>query len=259
MPWPISNYDSNIVTPIRAEILDQYLQGYSQTKREFLVDGFINGFQIPFECNIQFRDCRNLLSARKLPHILKEKIIFELKAKRVVGPFYEPPFQDFTVSPLGLVPKKEEGEFRVIHHLSFPEGASVNDGISQEHKTVHYQNIDCAIQLIKRLGKGSLLSKSDILHAYKVVPVRKNSYKYLGFKIENAYYYDKTLAMGLAVSCQWFEGLSNALHWVLEQNFGAKGVVHILDDILFNGPPNTEHCYQTLNIFCLFAKQLAFQ
>ena len=73
--------------------------------------------------------------------------------------------------------KKGEGEFRVIHHLSFPEGASVNDGISQEHKTVHYQNIDCAIQLIKRLGKGSLLSKSDILHAYKVVPVSKNSYK----------------------------------------------------------------------------------
>ena len=97
MPWPISNYDSNIVTPIRAEILDQYLQGYSPTKREFLVDGFINGFQIHFEGIIQFRDCRNLLSARKLPHILKEKKnnIFELKAKRVVGPFYEPPFQDF--------------------------------------------------------------------------------------------------------------------------------------------------------------------
>ena len=92
-----------------------------------------------------------------------------------MGPFYEPLFQDFIVSPLGLVPKKEEGEFRVIHHLSFPEGASVNDGISQEHKTVHYQNIDCAIQLIKRLRKGSLLSESDILHAYKVVPVRKKA------------------------------------------------------------------------------------
>ena len=98
-----------------------------------------------------------------------------------MGPFYEPPFQDFKVSPLGLVPKKEEGEFRLIHHLSFPEGASVNDGISQEHKTVHYQNIDCALQLIKRLGKGSLLSKGDILHAYKVVPVSKNSYKMLIF------------------------------------------------------------------------------
>ena len=94
------------MTPIRAEILDQYLQGYSPTKREFLVDGFINGFQIQFEGIMQFRDCRNLLSARKLPHILKEKKNFELKAKRVVGQFYEPPFQDFIVSPLGLVPKK---------------------------------------------------------------------------------------------------------------------------------------------------------
>ena len=89
MPWPISNYVSNIVTPILADILDQYMQGYSPTKRELLVDGFINGFQIQFEGIIQFRDCRNLLSARKLPHILKEnKNIFELKAKTVVGPFY---------------------------------------------------------------------------------------------------------------------------------------------------------------------------
>ena len=64
MSWPISNYDPNIVTPIRAGILDQYLQGYSLTKREFLVDSFINGFQIPLEGNTQFRDCRNLLNAR---------------------------------------------------------------------------------------------------------------------------------------------------------------------------------------------------
>ena len=88
MSWPISNYDSNIVTQIRVGILDQYLQGYSPTKREFLVDSFINGFQSPFEGYIQFRDCRNLLSARKLPHILKEKFIVKLKAKGVVGPFY---------------------------------------------------------------------------------------------------------------------------------------------------------------------------
>ena len=75
------------VTQIRAGILDQYLQGYSPTKREFLVDSVINGFQIPFEGNIQFRDCRNRFSARKLPHILKEKKCFELKAKRVVTNF----------------------------------------------------------------------------------------------------------------------------------------------------------------------------
>ena len=148
-----------------------------------------------------------------------------------------------------MVPKKEKGEFRVIHHLSFPAGASVNDGISQSHKTVHYQNIDCAVQLIKYFGKGCLLAKSDILHAYKIVPVARESFKLMGFKIGNAYFYDKTLAMGLAVSCQWFEGLSNALQWVMENKFQAKGVVHILDDFLFIGPPNTDHYCRTLNNF----------
>ena len=84
----------------------------------------------------------------------------------------------------------------------------------------------------------------------------KNSYKFLGFKVGNAYFYDKTLAMGLAVSCQWFEGLSNALHWILKQKFGAKGVVHILDDFLFIGPPNTDHCYQTLNNFLFLCQKI---
>ena len=49
---------------------------------------------------------------------------------------------------------------------------------------MHYQNIDCAIQLIKRLGKGSLLSKSDILHAYKVVPVRKTATNIWDLRLE---------------------------------------------------------------------------
>ena len=30
-------------------------------------------------------------------------------------------------SPLGLVPKKQPGEYRLIHHLSYPNGASIND------------------------------------------------------------------------------------------------------------------------------------
>jgi hypothetical protein len=53
----------------------------------------------------------------------------ELSAKRIAGPFSHAPFNPFAVSPLGLVPKKEHGRFRLIHDLSYsPEGA-VNDFI----------------------------------------------------------------------------------------------------------------------------------
>ena len=164
-------------------ILEQFLEGYSAPEKQFLIGGFTSSFHVPFDGNLKFRDCKNLLSARRLPHILKNKIIAEIEAKRVVGPFDKPPFEHFQVSPLGLVPKHEAGEFRVIHHLSFPEGASVNDGIDQEHKTVHYQNIDNAITLIKKFGQGSLMAKADIAHAYKLVPVSQESFKLMALKL----------------------------------------------------------------------------
>jgi hypothetical protein len=46
------------------------------------------------------------------------------------------------ISPLGLVPKKKVGEYWVIHHLSYPDHLSINDGIPQDKCTVQYQTID---------------------------------------------------------------------------------------------------------------------
>jgi hypothetical protein len=56
------------------------------------------------------------------PVAVSNKLAKELALKRMAGPFKLPPFKDFVVSPLGLVPKKEPGEFRLIHDLSFPRG-----------------------------------------------------------------------------------------------------------------------------------------
>ncbi|KAK3753065.1 hypothetical protein QZH41_005503 [Actinostola sp. cb2023] len=44
------------------------------------------------------------------------------------------------------VPKKTPSEFRLIHHLSYPEGSSVNDSIPYETSSVHYARISDAIQ-----------------------------------------------------------------------------------------------------------------
>lgn len=54
-----------------------------------------------------------------------QKLSKELAAGRLAGPFIAAPFHPFRVSPFGLVPKKSPGEFRLIHHLSFPRGSSV--------------------------------------------------------------------------------------------------------------------------------------
>ena len=77
----------------------------------------------------------------------------ELAPNRLAGPFKSPPFQSFCVSPLGLVPKKAPGEFRLIHHLSYLKGSSINDGIAEENTRVHYATVSDAIRLIKRAGQ----------------------------------------------------------------------------------------------------------
>jgi hypothetical protein len=87
------------------------------------------------------------------------------------APFPTPPFFNFRVSPFGVVPKKVPGEFRLIHHLSFPRGASINHGISPEHTTVSYSRVDDAIAIIKKLGRGCFLAKTDIKSAFPPAPL----------------------------------------------------------------------------------------
>ena len=62
----------------------------------------------------------------------------EVREGRVMRPFEELPIANLRVSPLGLVSKKVPGEFCLIHHLSFPEGTSVNDAIPPELCSVRY-------------------------------------------------------------------------------------------------------------------------
>jgi hypothetical protein len=80
------------------------------------------------------------------------KLKKEMSKLRISGPFYTPPFQNFVCSPLGLVPNKEHGQFRLNHDLSFPKGNSVNSCIPSEFTTVNYQNIETVVELVQFYG-----------------------------------------------------------------------------------------------------------
>ncbi|VDI82365.1 Hypothetical predicted protein [Mytilus galloprovincialis] len=95
---------------------------------------------------------KNLKSAIERPDILLQKIKKEIDAGRVAGPFKFRPIPTLRISPLGLVPKGKDGQFRVIHHLSYPENSSVNDFIDPKKCSVVYSNIDDAVDVIKLYG-----------------------------------------------------------------------------------------------------------
>ena len=86
--------------------------------------GIREGFPLHYEGIRVSSDATNLLSALDNPEVLDAKLNKECEAGRLAGPFHKPPFHPFRVSPLGVVPKKTPGEFRLIHCTSFiiPKG-----------------------------------------------------------------------------------------------------------------------------------------
>ena len=82
---------------------------------------------------------------------------------------------------IGLVPKKILGDFRRIHHLSYPAGKYVNDSIPDNAATVVYINVGAVIDVILQLGRGCLMSKTDIEKAFRLIPIRNDEHHLLGF------------------------------------------------------------------------------
>lgn len=53
--------------------------------------------------------------------------------------------------------------------LGSPAGASVNDGINPDWCSLSYVSVNDAVDILKNLGKGSLLAKVDIKSTYRMV------------------------------------------------------------------------------------------
>ncbi|XP_065180047.1 hemicentin-1-like [Sycon ciliatum] len=94
---------------------------------------------------------------------------------------------------------KNNGKLHLIHHLSYPDRMSVNDGNNKDSFSLHYVTVDDAIELLQRQGTGALMAKLDIRNAFRLVPVAPTAYHLLGFQWQGQFYYDKRLNVVLSV------------------------------------------------------------
>lgn len=184
---------------------------------------------------------KNLKSAFSHPEVVQEKINKEISEGRVAGPFDFPPFPTLRVSPLGVVEKKNK-DFRLIHHLSYPESDSVNDYIDPKLCYVQYTSFDEAIALVQNLGQGCLLGKSDIKSAFRLIPVSPKDFDQLGFYVDGKYYFDKCLPFGCSISPATFEKFARFLEFAVRQRTSIGSILHYLDDFFFGGAKQTNDC-----------------
>ena len=231
-----------VVTPVNVCNLYQALSKHP--KREFvtkLCTELREGARIGYSGPRCFRFSNNLPTAALNPEVVTRNLLEEVGKGRTVGPFSSPPFENFQVSPIGLVPKKHSDKFRTIFHLSFPKSgtSSINHFIEKDDFSLQYITIDNAIAAIQEFGPHCFMAKTDIESAFRLFPVHPEDWELLGMFWDGQYYFDKVLPFGLRSAPFIFNQLSDALEWILLNKCAISFVCHILDDFLIVEPPSS--------------------
>lgn len=248
---PLQTQRSNqLPTPVNPDRLQWYLDGYNEHLKNFIVNGFRQGFSIHSNLTkYTTHPPQNARIANQNPEAVDEKLTKEIQLGHIAGPFTNVPFTNFHMSPLSLRPKDGNKGWRLLHDLSFPYNEhSVNSTIPDSCKKVKYSSVADAIQTIQRMGKNTHLAKTDIQSAFSLVPLAPDQYHLMGFHWRGQYYYYTTLPQGGASSCFIFQRIASALLWILRQKYHITSAIQYLDDFLFLHPSPTQ-CRKMLHTF----------
>ena len=212
---------------------------------KYLIDGFTCGFDTGLTyLPEQSLQCGNLLSAKRQPESTKELIQTELDRGYIIGPYTKPPFPTYRISPVGIAVGKYSGKKRLIVDLSAPHDneihQSLNDLVDKDEFSLSYVKVGTAIKIIQEKGQGSWLCKADIKDAFKLVPIKENLWPYYGIKWNNKYYFYTRLVFGSRSSPKIFDTLSEAVCWILQNNYSIETVLHLLDDFLTIDDPKVD-------------------
>ena len=239
---------SRLPSPVNLDALLAELEGYDPIIIAQLRLGFLSGFDLGFRGTPNSNEkVKNLSSAYENPEVVNKYLNSEIDSSRIIGPFDRPPFSNFQINPLGVVPKKESGKFRIINDLSNPAGDSINDKIDRVFTEVQYASVLDAVDLVSRNGPGCYLAKSDIQKAFRLLPVRPDQRNLLGMVWEGSFYFDCCLPMGASSSCQLFERFSSAVEFMANKR-GVRYINHYLDDFLLANT-SKESCQADLDCF----------
>ena len=235
-----------VITPVQPSLLASLLALHpDHTFRHTLLQGFTFGFDIGYRGPHSPRYAPNLRSALARPKVIQQYLNAECSAGHTAGPFPTPPLPDLVINPLGAVPKRRSGKWRLIMHLSHPPHHSVNDGIDIRDFPLHYSTVYDAIASVMCLGRHSLMAKLDVKSAFRLCPVRPADHHLLGMKWRGQYYFDRVLPFGLRSAPYLFNLLAEAVEWIAKQA-GILHIHHYLDDFFLAGAPDSPQCSQSL-------------
>ena len=238
---------TTVVTPINALKFRQMLTeaGYDENKTQFLYLGFTQGFSLNYQGNREAKIMSPNLRLRVgSPTILWNKVMKKVRLEHFAGPYRTVLFEYFIQSPIGLVPKDNSSDVRLIFHLSYPkrcDSTSVNANTPDQLCSVQYTDFDEAVQQCLTYVNGNkpiYLAKSDAQSAFRILGLDPASWAWTVLKavspVDSKIYYfvDKCLPFGSLISCALFQKVSDAVSFLVQ--FKTKlMLINYLDDFLF--------------------------
>ena len=214
---------------------------------DYVLRGIREGFRVGFNRSQPLSPAkRNMPSALQHPEVVEAYLGEERDAGRILGPFQPGEISDLHINRLGVVPKgRASGKWRLITDLSFPEGASVNEGIDPDLCSLSYTSVEKVAGAARKLGVGALLAKADIKAAYRLVPVHPRDRPLLGLAWKGCFYVDAMLPFGLRSAPKIFTAVADAVEWCVRRR-GVVGIDHYLDDFVIVAPPRSGVCQRYL-------------
>ena len=110
--------------------------------------------------------------------------------------------------------------------------------------------------MVSRLGKGALMAKINIKHAFSLLPVHPDDWDLLRTCWVGLYFVELRLPFGDRSSVYIFNSFADTLTWILRVKHTVDKLVHYLDDFFTCGAADSDECAHNLRTIIDSFKQL---
>ena len=170
---------------LNVEAWEKHLQGYWDRQLIHLIQ-----FGFPLDYNRSYElihEQGNHKSVTEFPNNVNAYIEEEKKYNALLGPFDKHPIPSGHCSPCMTRAKPNSDRRRVIIDLSWPIRVSVNAGIDKTSYlgstfSLTFPTVDDITRQLKNIGRGALLYKVDVSHAFRQVKIDPGDYDLLGLE-----------------------------------------------------------------------------
>jgi len=200
---------------------------------------------------------KNGNSSFKHGRLITDTIATWVKKGHVIGPFSAPPFKDLNISP--LMATEQKTKVRPILNLSAPEGSSLNDAVDKiKIRKLTMSSAKKFSQNLLQLGRNAKFAKSDLVDAYKLIPIHPSNWKFYGFKWLGKFFVDTTTPFGSNTAPANFDDVGETLTNIVKTICNTpKILIHRqLDDVPVIAPACSNLAGQFANTYKKICKTL---